>query len=196
MASYALGNQLEETYMLMTLSPVVVVGHQEDGPSFQDHLRQLLTELPRAAQSPFEKIPSLHFCRFVIIGDVPCEGFPAETDHLNSPYLLMSASIAGDWKLCIQSMLQKIPKTISDIFSNCYGFPGIGDHEAVVNYLESCQIDASFSFGAYPEASLYEVRRALKVQSEFRRFAIDSQGASPRDLQSRFTRFIESLEME
>lgn len=190
MADYALSNRVDETYMLMTLCPIKM----DRGSSLQSRIREVFDKLGEGDASPFRRVPGLHFCRFVIIYDLPHEGYPTKRDHLNSPYLMMSADIAGDWEVCIKSMLTEVRQTMHDVFVNCVGYPGVGDSTAFLDYLKKCQIDASFAFGAYPQASLYEVRSALDVQKRFREFVLQSQTLPPEKLQEEFLKFINQLE--
>jgi hypothetical protein len=192
MASYALDNRVLETYMLMTLCPI----KSNLGSSRQTRLREVFDGLGLGEASPFRKIPMLHFVRFVIVYDVPGEGYPTKRDHLQSPYLLMSADIAGDWEMCIQSMMTEIRPVIRSIFENCVGFPGAGDGLAFLNYLKQCQIDAAFAFGAYPQASVYEVRSALSLQKRYREFVLKTQEIAPERMQEEFRRFMSELENE
>lgn len=193
MANYALGNRVDASYTLMTLTPILNIRPEGNNPSHQARIREYFAKLPNGEASPFRKIPTLHLCRFVIVSDLPNQGFPSETDHLNSPYLLMVANMAGDWKDCIRSMVQQMRVEINAIFENCVGFPGTGNPSEFVDYVESCQMDSVFSFGAYTEATLYEVHRALDVQKRFRKFATENQGVDPGDLQANFRSFIEGL---
>ncbi len=193
MADYALSNRIDASYMLTTLVPILATEPAYNQPSFQTRIRRFLAELPTGDASPFLRIPTLHFCRFVVIYDLPCQGYPVATDHLNSPYLLMAATMTGDWRSCMETMLAEIPQVFQAIYSNCVGYPGVNETQSFIDYLAKCQIDAAFSFGAYPQASLYEVKRALDVQAQFRRFVLDTQTTEPQDLQQRFQQFMSQV---
>lgn len=91
MADYALSNRVDETYMLMTLVSIL---QDSSGkcPSPLSRIRDYLSRLPNDGDSPFLKTPSLRFCRFVIVHDLPSQGYRSHSDHLQSPCLLISAT--------------------------------------------------------------------------------------------------------
>ncbi|TWT97405.1 hypothetical protein [Neorhodopirellula pilleata] len=193
MAGYALGNRVDQNYMLSTLTPIKVTEPEGNGTSYQTRIREYLHQLPNGKASPFRRIPNLQFCRFVIFYDLPCQGFPTTTDHLNSPYLMMSSVIAGDYKICLQSMLEEIPDVLEQIYCNCVAFPGTNDIASFLDYVERCRFDATFSFGAYPQANLYEVRAAVRLQAQFREFALKTPRQDPVALQADFRQFMRTL---
>ena len=72
-------------------------------------------------------------------------------------------------------------------------FPGVESPLDFIAYLKKCQIDTSFFFGGYPQASLLEVMNALQTQKLFTRFLIATQGARPEELKERFGAFMDDL---
>lgn len=193
MAGYALGNRVDKNYMLSTLTPIKVTEPAGNGPSHQTRIREYLRQLPNGKASPFRRVPNLQFCRFVIFYDLPCQGYPTTTDHLNSPYVMMSSVIAGDYKVCLESMLEEVSDVLEQIYSNCVAFPGTNDIARFLEYVERCRFDATFCFGAYPQADLYEVRAAVRLQSQFREFALKTPRQNPEALQASFRQFMKTL---
>lgn len=192
MADFAIGNVVAQSYCFMALCPI-----RRSAPgspnSFESRIRDYLMRLPTGDQSPFARVTSIHLCRLLIIDDVPYEGFPAERDHLQSSYLLFSASIAGDLTSCLTDFVAVIPDVIYNVWINCVEFPGVESPPEFVRYLKKCQIDTSFFFGGYPQASLLEVMNALQAQKLFTRFLIATQGAKPEELKERFSAFMDDL---
>lgn len=195
MPDFALGNVVGQSYCFTALCPIR--RHAVGSPdSFQTRIREYLSQLPSGGDSPFARIGSMHLCRLLVIDDVPFEGFPAHEDHLQSSYLLFTASISGDPVSCLSELLAAAPDVVHNVWVNCVGYPGIESPSEFLAYLKKCQIDASFFFGGYPQATLPEVLRALQTQTHFTRFVIGSQATPPEELQSRFRAFMEDLRQQ
>jgi hypothetical protein len=192
MPDFAIGNVVGESYCFMALCPIrrAALGSPN---SFASRIRDYLARLPTGAESPFAKITSIHLCRLLIIDDVPYEGFPAQRDHLQSSYLLFSASIAGDLTSCLTDFVALLPDVIHNVWVNCVEFPGVESPYQFIAYLKKCQINTSFFFGGYPQASLLEVMNALLTQKLFTRFLIATQGSNPVELKERFNAFMDDL---
>ena len=192
MPDFAIGNVVAASYCFMALCPI-----RRSAPgspnSYESRIRDSLARLPTGADSPFGRVPSIHLCRLLVLDDVPYEGFPASRDHLQSSYLLFSANIAGDLTSCLAELASVVPDVLHSIWVNCVGFPGVESPPEFIAYLKKCQIETSFFFGSYPQASLLEVLNALQTQRLFTQFLIATQGTPPPQLKERFTRFMEDL---
>lgn len=192
MPDFAIGNVVEQSYCFMALCPI-----RRSAPgspnSFESRIRDYLALLPQGAESPFTRIPSIHLCRLLIIDDVPYQGFPANRDHLQSSYLMFSASIAGDATSCLSELVSVIPDIVHNVWINCVEYPGVGSPLEFIAYLKKCQIDTSFFFGGYPQASVLEVLHALQTQKLFTSFLTSAQGSTPEQLKERFVKFMEDL---
>ncbi len=192
MPDFAIGNVVAQSYCFMALCPI-----RRSAPgspnSFESMIRDYLAHLPTGAASPFARVTSIHLCRLLVIEDVPYEGFPADRDHLQSSYLMFSASIAGDLTSCLIDFASVIPDVIHNVWVNCVEYPGVESPQEFISYLKKCQINTSFFFGGYPEASLLEVMNALQTQKLFTRFLIATQGARPEELKERFRAFMDDL---
>ena len=149
--------------------------------------------MPTGAESPFASVTSIHLCRLLVVDDIPFEGFPAERDQLKSSYLFFSANIAGDLTSSLMDLVSIAPDVIYSVWSNCVAFPGVESPKEFIAYLKECQIDTSFFFGGYPQASLLEVISALQTQKLFTRFLIATQGARPQELKEKFRAFMDDL---
>lgn len=192
MPDFAIGNVVEQSYCFMALCPI-----RRSAPgspnSFESRIRDILARMPKGADSPFTQVTSIHLCRLLIIEDVPYQGFPTARDHLQSSYLLFSASIAGDLTSCLNDLVSVIPEVIHDIWGNCVEYPGVESPSEFIAYLKKCQINTSFFFGGYPQASLLEVMNALQTQKLFTAFLISTQGVPPQELKERFFAFMDDL---
>src|SRR5262245_46366742 len=192
MPDFAVGNRVGESYCLTALTPIL-----RDAPgapvSYQARLREVLSQLPDGAESPFARVPTIHLCRLVIIEDSRYEGSPTKKDHFRNPYLLLSADLAGDLDDSLDALVAAAPEMVDAIWRNCVGYPGIGEPRAFVEYLKQCQIRTSFFFGGYPQATLHEVLKALAVQERFTKFAVAVQDLAPHALKERFDQLMEDI---
>ncbi len=192
MPDFAVGNKVGVSYCLTVLTPIL--RDPLGAPvSYQTRLREVLSQLPDGADSPFARVPTIHLCRLLIIADPQYEGAPAKKDHFRNAYLLMSADLAGDLDDSLYALVAAVPEVVHAIWQNCADYPGIGDPHAFVEYLKRCQIPTSFFFGGYPQATLYEVLKALAVQERFTQFAVAAQELTPRALKEQFDQLMEDL---
>jgi hypothetical protein len=192
MADFAVGNKVGVSYCLTVLTPILrdALGAPV---SYRARLRELLSQLPDEAESPFARVSTIHLCRLLIIEDSRYEGSPTKKDHFRDAYLLMSAELAGDLEDSLDALVAAAPEAVDAIWRNCVGYPGIGDARAFVEYLKRCQIPTSFFFGGYPQASLREVLKALAVQEQFTEFAVAAQDLAPQALKERFDQLTEEI---
>lgn len=192
MPEFALGNVVENSYCFTALCPI---RREADGSSysFRTQIRSYLEQVPNGEDSPFTQLSSIHLCRLLVIDDLPYEGLPAKQDHLCSAYLLFSANIAGDLTTCLTDFASTLPELIHQVWINCVGYPGVESPHEFITYLKKCQIDTSFFFGGYPQASLIEVLNALQIQKQFIQFVIESQSAPPHELKERFHSFMDDI---
>ena len=174
MPDFVLGNQNGPSYCFMTLCPIQADVLDGAGAPVAE-LRSLLNNIPQGPKSPFASVPTIHLARFVVIDNLPFEGFPQHEDLLGVPYLLCSMDISGQPREAVNGLLTQVPDFVASAWGRCIGFPGVSDREAFWKFLEGCQIETSFFFGGYPEATLDQVLRALDMQRRFTTLAMDSQ---------------------
>lgn len=187
-----MGNRAGQAYGLTLLSPILH-GDDAEGRSHDAAIRDELRRLGEGGASPFAEIPIVHLARWCVIDDAPFEGIPAKVDRLASKYLLFSACFDGELQPFVQLMQTRIPDTLDALYSHCVGYRGLRDPGLFYQYLVRCQVETSFFFGAYPDATLERVLRALEAQRQAARFIENHQGAQPSVLQKSFREFVARL---
>jgi hypothetical protein len=189
MSDFVSGNQNGPSYCFMTLCPTTPDTLDGEGAPVAE-LRSFLNNVPQGPSSPFAAVPTIHLARFVVIDDLPYEGFPQHVDRLGVPYLLCSIDLSGSPRESILSLIAQAPEFVKNAWGRCIGFPGVNDREAFWKFLERCQIKTSFFFGGYPQATLDQVLKALDIQRRFAKLAVNTQQSSSAVLKAEFQRFL------
>jgi hypothetical protein len=196
-----MSNRFGQAYGFTAFS-AILGGDYETGISHDVALRRELHALNAAVESPFASVPTTHLARWVVIPEAPFESIPAKVDHFQSKYLLFTSNFDGggysdDVALIryLDALHSCIPGVIARLYSHCVGFPGVGDPSRFCAFFKACQIETTFLFGAYADASVDQVLRALVAQKRVGDFISEHQEArsSPTTLQSAFARLRTSL---
>jgi hypothetical protein len=180
-----MSNRFGQAYGLTVLSPITG-GVDEHGLSRDVALRRELRELNAAPESPFADVPTTHLARWVVIDDAPFEGVPAKVDHFASKYLLFTSNFdtngqADDaaFGVYMESLRTAIPQVLERLYQHCLGFPGVENPEAFRIYMKACQVPTTFFFGAYQDATVEQVLRALDAQRRMSAFVLEQQHSRP-----------------
>jgi hypothetical protein len=167
-------NVTGQAYGLTVLSPIRtdLVGYV----SRARILRGYLAGLPVGAESPFARVPMMHFARWVVLDTLPFEGYPSTDDMLASAYLLFVCEFDGDLPEMLNMLASSIGDVVSDVYAHCVDFPGTHSLRAFQMYMTSCQIDTTFLYSSYPNDSVDDVLKALLLQRELGTWLADNQG--------------------
>ncbi len=189
-----MSNRFGQAYGVTMLSPILD-GDDETGMAHDASLRRVLAGLNAPGDSPFANVPSTHLARWVVLPEAPFESIPAQVDHFQSKYLLFTSNFDGgadadDVALAryLESMRRSIPDACDQVYRHCVGYPGARDATAFARYFTRCQVKTTFLFGAYQDASVDDVLRALVTQRQLATFIAEHQErrSSPTELQSAF----------
>ena len=139
----------------------------------EDALRTELRSWPTGAQSPLAKVPRTHFARFVVLPGLSRQDSRQPDDALDTPYLVFSAFLDGDPATWLAGLCEAMPDELDRAFAHCAGHPGHpAEHgHAFRRWLGEHRVPATQLFGAYPDASVEDVRDALAFRERFRAFA-------------------------
>ena len=138
----------------------------------------------------------------MILPEAAFESIPAKVDHFQSKYLLFTSNFDGgsasdDVALnrYLEAMRVSIPDAVGRIYRHCAGFPGVRDAAAFARYFKNAQVRTTFLFGAYANATVDTVLRALVAQRRVGEFIVEHQEArsSPAALQAAFAQLRASL---
>ena len=147
-----------------------------------DDVPALRAELAAWGESPFARMEHVHFARFVVIERIEREDASQPDDGLDHPYLMASAFFDGP----DQAWLDALPDEVVGAFRHCRGWPG-PERRPFQRWLRAHRVEATAVFGAYPDATVADVREALAFRERFREFAFGLE--SERTARDRFAAF-------
>ena len=97
-----------------------------------------------------DRIGTLHDLRFVIFD--------------NDTRLLFATTFDDDWDAYINDFATLIPDLIDHVFEEVEDYPGIKSPD-IKDYIAKSQVTATYFYSAYPDASVRDIRKAMKVKS-------------------------------
>ena len=144
---------------------------------------------PLRDQSPFTRLEQVHFARFVIVPGLERQVAEQPADDLASPYLVFSVFFDGARDALLTALCDELGDEADRAWRHCRGYPGHPRERGATfrSWLEKHRVPATAIFGAYPDASVRDVRRALEFRRRFREFAFGLEAS--RTSQSAFDGF-------
>ena len=138
-----------------------------------DGARREIESWAQGADSPFGRLPQVHFARFVIIPGLERQVADQPADELDAPYLMFSTFFDGDRDALLAALCDELGDEADRAWRHCRGYPGHPREQGATfrRWLEDHRVAATAIFGAYPDASVRDVRRALEFRERFRAFA-------------------------
>jgi hypothetical protein len=97
-----------------------------------------------------DRVGTLHDMRFTIFD--------------NDTKLLFASTFDGDWDAYINDFAAIIPDLIDLAFGEVDDYPGIKDPK-VKDFIVKHQLTSTYFYSAYPDASVRDIRKAMKVKS-------------------------------
>jgi hypothetical protein len=172
-------NQLGQMYALTVLTPV--------DPGRVHDVEAILAGLPRRP-SPFARVRSVHFARWVMMLDFLSDPSQPAPQHLPAPYLLLSATFDGSLDDFLAELTTQLPDETEAIYRCCIGAPEPARGAPLHAYLRHNQVETGLFFSAYPDATVETVMQALNMRQQVINFGVAAQGMSPEDLLNAFRR--------
>ena len=126
-----------------------------------ESLRQVLRGVQANPSAALEKIATIHYARWVIID--------------NGTRLLFTSNFDGTWDQYIDDFSELLAQGMDRIFGHCEGYPGARPIEPFKAYIREHQIEADVYYAAYPEATVRQVRKALRVLNAFEQLLDEAQ---------------------
>lgn len=170
-------NQLGQMYALTVMTPV--------DPSRVNDVQDVLAGLPRRP-SPFARLSSVHFARWVMMLDFVSDPSQPAAEHLPAPYLLLSATFDGSLDVFLEELTTHLPDETEAIYRCCIGAPTPARGAPLQAYLRHNQIETGLFFSAYPDATVETVTQALSLRQRVIDFGVSAQGMTPEDLLEAF----------
>ena len=96
-----------------------------------------------------DRIGTLHDLRFVIFD--------------NDTRLLFATTFDDDWDAYINDFATLIPDLIDHVFEEVEDYPGIKSPD-IKDYIAKYQITSTYFYSAYPDASVRDIRKAMKIE--------------------------------
>jgi hypothetical protein len=81
----------------------------------------------------------------------------------NDTRLLFASTFDGDWDAYINDFVALIPVEIEMVFKEVEDFPGIRSPN-IKDYIVKRQLSSLYFYSAYPNASVKDVWKALKIE--------------------------------
>lgn len=157
---------------LCTLSPVE--------PGHATTLREKLSALPGAHHSPFARVTTAHFARWVVVDALPDRhGAPL---HGHPAYLLFAGEFDGGRGEFLEALRLRLPIECDEVWGHCTDYPGAATPE-FDRYLLRHAVEPGFSFLAYPQVDVADVRASDHLRDRLAGFAVSSRALSGAALQ-------------
>jgi hypothetical protein len=110
----------------------------------------LIPKFGNQNQGYADRIGTLHDLRFVIFD--------------NDTRLFFATTFDDDWDAYINDFATLIPDLIDIVFEEVEDYPGIKSPN-IKDYIVKSQVTATYFYSAYPDASVRDIRKAMKVKS-------------------------------
>jgi hypothetical protein len=149
-------------------------------------LARRLDALEGGSRSPLASVPGTHFARWVVIDDVVYEGPPQRRDSLKASRLLFTSNFDGPPAPYLEALRTGLGEEADAIWSHCAGYPGRDDPDRWATWMRAHQVDSALFFAAYGDQTVGEVLANLELRARLMRFALETQGLPPPELQARF----------
>ena len=100
-------------------------------------------------------IGTIHFARWVIID--------------NGTRLLFTSNFDGSWEDYLDDFIEKLSEGLDRIWCNCEGYPegGAKEEAKFKQWVRDHQTKAELFYSAYPEHTVQDVLKALRVRTKF-----------------------------
>jgi hypothetical protein len=134
--------------------PIVVLAAVRAGEA------QAARDAVEALDEPFAGVPGTHLARLQVLRP-PARRFRGRTRG----YVLLAADIDGpasDW-------LAAAARVLEPVLAHCAFWPGAAGAEEVVRWARERELAVGFSVVGSPEATVEDVRRALRLRDGVRR---------------------------
>ena len=119
-------------------------------PGGAERMRNLLADgFTGERQKNTDRIATVHDLRFVIFD--------------NDTRVVFASTFDGTWDSYMDDFGTIIPDEIDLLFHECVGYPGIHS-PSIKDWVVSQQVTATGFYSAYPDASVRDVWKALKVK--------------------------------
>jgi len=145
-----------------------------------------------STQQTARQLSFLPFVHWVIVkrNKFPCLDDKQEPEQLNYDYLFFLSTFNGPWGPYIDAFTDVLYKALDTVWAWSKGYPFARPVSALKAYIIRNQVESDHAYSAYPGASVRDVRSALELHGELKRFAEYSHDLSPAQFRSDFNRLL------
>jgi hypothetical protein len=135
----------------------------------EERVRAEIKALPPGNDSPFRRVPGVHFARLALLDRTEIGSFPNESDNvtLRNSYLLFAADFDGlssgpsAGMEFVGSVFDSMPEQVSSIWQHCWGFEHEKGRDSFLDLASRCRCPTLNKFLDCPAESLGSVLAAL-----------------------------------
>lgn len=152
-------------------------------PGDEAELATYLERLPRGADSPFGRLRSTHFARWLIVDGLGADypGAPWPPQRLRMRYLLFTSTFNGTVRDYLEELRVRLGPEADGVWGHCVNYPGYHRAARFRRYLRHNSLPVHMWYPAY-QATVPEVRTALDLRNRHIAFARYAQGRDDKEL--------------
>jgi hypothetical protein len=121
-------------------------------PGGAERMRKAHEALAGDLRSRLDRVATVHDLRFVIFD--------------NDTRMIFASTFDGEWEAYIDDFATLIPEVIDQEFQEVEGYPGIHSPD-IKEFIARHQVTGISFYSAYPDASVRDVWKSLKVSAAF-----------------------------
>jgi hypothetical protein len=150
----------------------------------------------KGTQDTARQLSFLPFVHWVIVkrDQFPHVDQKQPRERLNYDYLFFLSTFNGPWGPYIDAFADVLYEALDTVWFWSVGYPFARPVTGLKAYIIRNQIESDHSYSAYPGASVRDVRSALELYQELKRFAKSSQELELTQFKSEFTRLLIRLQ--
>lgn len=159
-------------------------------------LRSALSLLSRVrAGSLARALGSTHFASFHVVAAERAANVRASNSEpaRKRDHLLALASFDGDREVYLHACSRVLGFVVEAIGSHCERWPGVRNLNAFLEYASAHELPSAAFFTAYPDATVHDVRAALRLTQALERFASELPAPDARQFRRRYERLLMEL---
>jgi hypothetical protein len=169
-----------QAYALTVLTPVE--------PGHEPRLAAALQDVRENDPAAFERVDGTHFARWVIIDHLRHEGRRPPRAELARTWLLFACVLDGLPAPFLERLANGMAGIADAVWSHCVGYPApiAANVPGFKAWVLDHQLNSAAFFAPYGQATVHDVRAALRSRAEVADFAVRMQGEPPDVLRSAF----------
>jgi hypothetical protein len=140
-------------------------------------VREAIEAIRDDAGSPFARLGTVHFARWVLIEQAPREDVTT---------LWFSATFDGTRERFISGLARHMPDELDAVFAHCVDWPGARERDAFERWVLARRVAVTYFLSAYPDATLPQITRALARRRALAELAVDARGMNGAQLRAAF----------